>query len=69
MAVRKPFAGDPTQLAPMLGAHITCPTCIENCADRKHAQKRIVKNADLLLDLCGVAETDILPTDNDRCIA
>ena len=34
----------------MLAVHITSPTCIENCADRKHAQKRIVKHADLLLD-------------------
>ena len=51
MAVRKRFAGDPTQLAQVLAVHITSPTCIENCADRKHAQKRIVKHADLLLDL------------------
>ena len=34
-----------------MAAHITSPTCVENCADRKHAQKRIVKHADLLLDL------------------
>ena len=47
----KRFAGDPTQLAQVLAAHITSPTCIENCADRKHVQKRIVKHADLLLDL------------------
>ena len=26
-------------------------TCIANCADRKHAQKRIVKHVDMLLDL------------------
>ena len=51
MAVRKRFAGDPTQLAQVLVAHIMSPTCVENCADRKHAQKRIVKHADLLLDL------------------
>ena len=51
MAVRKRFAGDPTQLPQLLAAHITSPTCVENCADRKHAQKRIVKHADLLLDL------------------
>ena len=51
MAVRKGFAGDPTKMAQMLAAHITSPTCIENCADRKHAQKRIGKHADLLLDL------------------
>ena len=51
MAVRKRFAGDPTQLPQLLAAHITSPTCVENCADRKHAQKRIVKHADLFLDL------------------
>ena len=48
MAVRKRFAGDPTQLAQVLSAHITS---VENCADRKHSQKRIIKHADLLLDL------------------
>ena len=70
MAVRKRFAGDPTQLAQVLAAHITSPTCVENCADRKHAQKRIVKHADVLLDLRAfVAETVILPIDHDRCIA
>ena len=47
----KRFAGDPTQLPQVLAAHITSPTCVENCADRKHGQKRIVKHADLLLDL------------------
>ena len=49
MAVRKRFAGDPIQLAQVLATSRV--TCIENCADRKHAQKRIVKHADLLLDL------------------
>ena len=47
----KRFAGDPIQLAQVLAAHITSPTCVENCADRKHAQKRIVKHADLLLEI------------------
>ena len=51
MAVHQRFAGDPTLLVQVLAAHITSPTCIENCADRKHAQKRIVKHVDLLLDL------------------
>ena len=51
MAVRKRFTGDPTQLPQLLAAHVTSPTCVENCADRKRAQKRIVKHADLLLDL------------------
>ena len=70
MAVRKRFAGDTTQLVQVLAAHITSPTCIENFADRKHAQKRIVKHADVLSGPSRVvAETDILPTDHDRCIA
>ena len=51
MAVHLRFAGDPAQLPQVLAAHITSPTCVENCADRRHAQKRIVKHADLLLDL------------------
>ena len=67
MAVRKRFAGDPTQLPQLLAAHITSPTCAENCADRKHAQKRIVKHADLLLDLRALwPKLYILPIDHDR---
>ena len=70
ISVRKRFAGDPTQLPLVLAAHITSPTCIENCADRKHAQKRIVKHTDLILDLralwpklyfCQSTMTDALP--------
>ena len=47
MAVHQRFAGDPTQLAIPLSwrrfwrVTLRVPR-IENCADRKHAQKRIV---------------------------
>ena len=40
---------------------------VENCADRKHAQKRIVKPTDLLSGPSRVVtETDSLPIDHDR---
>ena len=35
----------------VLAAHITSPTYVENCANRKHGQKRIVKHRSALCDL------------------
>ena len=67
MAVHQRFAGDPTLLAQVLAAHVSSPTCIENCADRKHAQKRIEKHADLLLDLRALwPKLTFLQIDHDR---
>ena len=69
MAVRKRFAGDPTQLAQVLAAHITSPTCIENFADRKLAEAHRKSRRSALGPSRVVAGIDSLPLDHDGCIA
>ena len=71
MAARKRCDGDPIQLTQVVAAHITSPTCIENCVDRKHAHKKHQRKTrrSALGPSRVVAGTDTLPIDTDRCTA